>query len=391
MELLRDSPHSHVTPAPSRCPGPLTLPLPPLSHSAFGTPGLNAHQPSFPASPFLALLPPTCSHLAFLVFLPTFANLAVSHGALTCQPEHQAPGPAILPPMPCDPHGAIPSHIVRVRGLPDGLRRLAHPDPTSVTVAPHSMARYLAPSLVLAPSLAGHANLQKYQASGPRRHEGAGAEAAGGAAGGRRHASKHGPPLGGAGGAEDRHYLEERVREWLVEVCRPSDREAAKMHVTLLPAPPKSRPPISTPASIGTPHLPSPPADVAASPGTPAAAASAESGTIYSAAEYAELRAVMPTRKLAMRAVAASYIRPLLVFEGGSGEEKQAGGDLHAGKYVLDIVFEKLPVQPVRGRVLLAGLKQDVAHDLVPGIFGRLASFVSPGGVEVCSGRGAQG
>jgi len=53
----------------------------------------------------------------------------------------------------------------------------------------------------------------------------------------------------------------------------------------------------------------------------------------------------------------------------------------------LDVGFEELPVQPVRGRVLLAGLKQDVPQDLVPGIFGALASFVSPGGVEISRGE----
>ena len=223
----------------------------------------------------------------------------------------------------------------------------------------------------------------KHQGPGQRRDEGAGSER--GAA--RGHASKHGEPGKGGGGAEEkRHYLEERVWKWLVEVCRPSGREAAKLHVTLLPAPPKSRPPISSPTAKGSPHL------ALASPAN--VPPSAQSGTIYSAAGCAELRAVMPTRKLAMRAVAASYMHPLLVADtppcsadpGGSGhqEEKQLSGDARVGEFVLDVGFEELPVQPVRGRVLLAGLKQDVPQDLVPGIFGALASFVSPGGVEVC-------
>jgi hypothetical protein len=35
--------------------------------------------------------------------------------------------PTVIPPLPCDPEGVIPSHVVRVRGLPVGLRLLAWP------------------------------------------------------------------------------------------------------------------------------------------------------------------------------------------------------------------------------------------------------------------------
>ena len=118
--------------------------------------------------------------------------------------------------------------------------------------------------------------------------------------------------------------------------------------------------------------------------------------------------------KLAMRAIAASYLHPLVVsipildkvdegstspgkssvLDGGGGGEGEGESLVREQQsFRLECDFEEIVVQPVRGRVAVEGLKQCVAEDLVPALFGSLAAAVSPGGVEVGvgQGRGGQG
>ena len=111
-----------------------------------------------------------------------------------------------------------------------------------------------------------------------------------------------------------------------------------------------------------------------------------------------------------MRAIAASYVHPLVVsvpiLDKGSTSpgsssvlDRGGGGGGGGGESIarenqafhLACDFEELVVQPVRGRVSVQGLKQCVAEDLVPGLFGSLATAVSPGGVEVGVGQGKGG
>ena len=108
-----------------------------------------------------------------------------------------------------------------------------------------------------------------------------------------------------------------------------------------------------------------------------------------------------------MRAIAASYVHPLVVsvpildkgstspgsssaLDGGRGGGAQSIARENQA-FHLACDFEELVVQPVRGRVSVQGLKQCVAEDLVPGLFGSLATAVSPGGVEVGVGQGKGG
>lgn len=84
---------------------------------------------------------------------------------------------------------------------------------------------------------------------------------------------------------------------------------------------------------------------------------------------------------------------------GPSSPDKSADGsigtvdawDIREEKaFHLQCDFEEIATPPVRGRVALEGLKQCVAVELVAGIFGVMASSVSPGGVEVSGKRDSE-
>ena len=180
--------------------------------------------------------------------------------------------PSIIPPMPCDPRGVIPSHILRILGLPNDLRNVTAP------AMPATEQRKVGGSDKTSGSGRGGANGGTTVASPAQEGSGGGGRWVG--EGGRASETRHGTS------DKSEHYLEARIREYLISFCRPSERQIPRMQVKLLPAPAVERPGVTLPGRAGAParEESSPSRSMPASP-----VSAAEEGTIYSTADWAVL------------------------------------------------------------------------------------------------------